>query len=859
MNQCYNYSKCYYSLPEVGFLEALHFPRQDSRRDSVAEATDKTCEWFFRSEEFINWISKTSSENREGLLWVKGSPGVGKSTLMREALHRTQHYILEASTNVVSFFFNARGEELEKTTLGLYRSLLHQLLRRDREAMETLLPLYLEKVRGSPSETVQWEEEALKRYLKRVCQHGISMPVIVFIDALDECTDPEISRLVEFFQGLVEQSRNTNVGLRVCISSRHCPRPPTFGYPELIVEHHNKDDIYTYIETELKNYKSLLKLRDQIFERSSGVFLWVRLAIKQLRTEEGRYSGRSMRVLEKRLTDIPSELGDLFGSLLERIDPSNRPRAVCMFQMVLFAAEPLSAEDIAAGISFHPNTRFQTIDEWTESDECIDGLQNQMAMIVDLSSGLLEFSKYEHSTPQVIHASARGFGYSTRQVIHELGHSTCQFIHESARDYFVNHEGFNRLSIPEINPSVVGWCHSAIVTAITNYGRAIFAKISNDISSQASEMFPTHEQQKHSSSEFTDWVIKMRNMAIAKTPLALYTTKYIITHAEIAETEGLSQEVPLRFLLEMNAQVFSIAGDVVGIPGSEHEESLLHLCCRNGMSATASRLITMEKDPRPTINRQDKGDGEYPLTLACLHHNCVPLIELLLRNGAEVNARTRENKTALMKAAAHSFNTDFIQHLLWYEADVQNRDDKGKTAFHKGVRPEEVIKLLLGHGADPNVEDDEGQTPLVAAGSVLYFESFRPLVDAGAKVNHKTRRDETALHNALMRMPYTLWFDLDLERILRRASEAIQCLIQHGLDVNARDGNGRTVWDLWKKFEEHAQGYREDGDEDGKGASYRLWEQVDCCLRPGDGGQNKVELNNNSPELRRECTDCDED
>lgn len=631
--------------------------------------------------------------------------------------------------------------------------------------------------------------------------------------------------------------------MQVCecaFSSRHCPRSPTFGYPEIIVEHHNKDDIYTYIETELKNYKSLLQLRDQIFERSSGVFLWVRLAIKQLRTEEDRYSGRSISVLEKRLTDIPSELGDVFGSLLEKIDPSNRPRAVCMFQMVLFAAEPLSAEDIAAGISFHPNTRFQTIDEWTESDECINGLQNQMAMIVDLSSGLLEFSKYGHSTRQMIQISAQGFEYSKSQVTHEpargFEHSTCQFIHESARDYFVNHEGFNRLSTPEINPSVVGWCHSAIVTTITNYGRAIFAKISSDISSQASEMFPTHEQPRHPSSEFTDWVIKMRDMAIAKTPWALYTTRYIITHAEIAETEGISQEVPLRFLIEMNAQVFSIAGDVVGIPGSEHEESLLHLCCRNGMSATASRLIAMEKDPRPTINRQHKGDGEYPLTLACLHHNCAPLIELLLRNGAEVNVRIRKNKTALMKAVAHNPNPDVIQQLLSYKADVQSRDDKRKTALHKGVRSEEVTKLLLGHGADPNVEDNKGWTPLIAAGSGLHFESFRPLVDAGAKVNHKTPSGETALHNALERLAVSIWIRLDLESIFRRASEAIQCLIQHGLDVNAKDGNGRTVWDLWKNVEKHTQGYSEDGDGDGKGAAYRLWEQVERCLRPGDGG-----------------------
>lgn len=777
------------------FLESLDFNRHDSRRDSIARATDNTCEWFFRSHEFQAWIDSERAIGGKGLLWVKGNRGVGKSTLMREALRRTQVHVSQASTSIVSFFFNALGEQLEKTTRGLYLSVLHQILKHDPNALAYLLPEYLERKKGKREDRVEWTEEVLKDYVSRVCRRGISMPVLVFIDALDECTDPEISRLVEFFQALVEQKKDAKASLRVCISSRHCPRPPTFGYPEITVEHHNADDIYTYIDTELKNHKSLLELRDQIFERSSGVFLWVRLAIKQLREEEDMYSGRPISFPKKGLTEIPPELGELFGSLLEKIPSAERSRAICMFQLVLFAQEPLSAEDIAAGISFHPSTRFQTIDEWTESDECINGLQNQMAMIVDLSSGLLEFSKYKHST--------------------------CQFIHESARDYFMNHEGFNRLSAPEIDPSVVGWCHSAIVTTITNYGRAIFANISEDISSQASKMSPTQENLTDPSSWFTDWVMEMRNMAIAKTPLALYMTKYIINHAEIAETEGISLEGPLRILIEMNTKVFSIAGDMVGIPGSGHEESLLHLCCRNGKSATASRLIAMEKDPRPTINRQDKGDGEYPLTLACLHDKCAQLVELLLRSGAEVDARNRNNKTALMKAASHNLNPDVIKHLLLYKADVQSRDNEGKTALHKGVRSEKVTKLLLDHGADPNVEDDEGRTPLIAAGSGAYFKSFQPLINVGAIVNHKTPSGETALHNALMH--WSLHVRFDLEESVQEARQAIQNLIQNGLDLNVRDRSGNTVCDLWRNIEDSV---REDDD------AYRLWKEVELSLRP---------------------------
>lgn len=43
-------------------------------------------------------------------------------------------------TTIISFFFNARGAELEKSTLGMYRSLLIPLLEKLRDLQEVLDP-----------------------------------------------------------------------------------------------------------------------------------------------------------------------------------------------------------------------------------------------------------------------------------------------------------------------------------------------------------------------------------------------------------------------------------------------------------------------------------------------------------------------------------------------------------------------------------------------------------------------------------------------------------------------------------------------------------------------------------------------
>jgi hypothetical protein len=52
--------------------------------------------------------------------------GTGKSTLLKFALSDARKTIKDRI--ILSFFFNARGEDIEKTIIRAYRSLLLQLL-----------------------------------------------------------------------------------------------------------------------------------------------------------------------------------------------------------------------------------------------------------------------------------------------------------------------------------------------------------------------------------------------------------------------------------------------------------------------------------------------------------------------------------------------------------------------------------------------------------------------------------------------------------------------------------------------------------------------------------------------------------
>jgi hypothetical protein len=134
-------------------------------------------------------------------------------------------------------------------------------------------------------------------------------------------------------QDLIEslQELNNSPAIKICVSSRpwivfdsaygsniHC----SMELHELTVR-----DIDIYIATRLESPRhngvlmgnELKTLGNEVRIRAQGVFLWVTLAVKDLR--RGIAKRDSMFVLQKRLADYPSELHDFYQHILDNIDP----------------------------------------------------------------------------------------------------------------------------------------------------------------------------------------------------------------------------------------------------------------------------------------------------------------------------------------------------------------------------------------------------------------------------------------------------------------------------------------------------------------------------------------------------------
>ena len=96
---------------------------------------------------------------------------------------------------------------------------------------------------------------------------------------------------------------------------------------------------------------------------------------------------------------------------------------------------------------------------------------------------------------------------------------------------------------------------------------------------------------------------------------------------------------------------------------------------------------------------------------------------------------------------------DYIRILIKAGADVNAKDNDGRTPLLHAVRwsdeSTEIVTLLIEAGADVNAKDNDGWTPLfVAAANPNTPEMITLFIEMGADVNAKNNNGETPLMNA---------------------------------------------------------------------------------------------------------------
>jgi hypothetical protein len=380
-------------------LDSLSFNQIDARLLDIKTAHDRTCNWLLEQPEYKTWLDASLKNEHYGFLWIKGKPAAGKSTIMKHALLKTKQLLPGAI--IISYFFNARGSALEKTTVGLYRSLLLQLLTAIPALQELIVLEFLK--RRKYNNFYEWDVAGLQECFSMAVQGLQQHRLVCFIDALDECEENHIRGMVEFLEDLGDATTSSQTLLNICLSSRHYPHISIRNGLQLTVErqHGHEKDIATYVESKFKVPSSRLtdEIKAEILSRASGVFLWVVLVVQMLNKA---YDHGQVHALRSRLDEIPDELDDLFADILTR-DDETRDESILCLQWLLFAQRPLRREElyfaVSSGtshidpVSWDPEITYEIIDRF----------------ILSCSKGLAEPSKANDNSVQFIHESVRDF------------------------------------------------------------------------------------------------------------------------------------------------------------------------------------------------------------------------------------------------------------------------------------------------------------------------------------------------------------------------------------------------------------------------------------------------------------------
>ncbi len=209
--------------------------------------------------------------------------------------------------------------------------------------------------------------------------------------------------------------------------------------------------------------------------------------------------------------------------------------------------------------------------------------------------------------------------------------------------------------------------------------------------------------------------------------------------------------------------------------------------------------------------------------------------KLLVAAGANVNDEDAWGVSAVV-LAAHSGFTDVVEFLLEKGANA-NSDRAGFTALHEAVmrRDENLVKVLLDHGADANLPVRSwtptrrssrdfnfppeliGATPFWLAARFTEPEVMRLLVKHGADplfvlrsermvegrgVAWEERKEATTAVMAAAGMGGggSPWIEIERSQREKLALEAVKVALDLGVDVNAKSVNGSTALDSARRL-----------------------------------------------------------
>ncbi|KAI3400741.1 hypothetical protein diail_1950 [Diaporthe ilicicola] len=409
---------------QQAILDTLTFESRPVRHAQIVTAHEKTFSWALKTDRgqargpcIGDWL-KTG----EGIFWVSGKPGSGKSTLMKYIADSkiTSRLITTwaqpGKAVIASHYFWIAGTSMQKSQQGLLQTLLYDIFRQcphliDQTCVE----------RWACSQPAgSWSLNELHEALKTVATRGHNgLKFCFIIDGMDEYSGDHEDR-VQLCKTFKDLAKSGNI--KLFLSSRPWNVfEEEFGlqFPKVYMQDLTRGDIESFVTARLQEHPRWAAISvkhsqgqwliSEIAAKSNGVFLWVFLVTKLLR--EGLTNRDTFADLRRRLQSFPSELESFFKTILEGVEPFYHSHMSTALQLASASTEsPMSF----LAYSFHfqeyedPDYAINHAVRVMDHDEIQEIKSNTSWHLASRTRGLLEVHSDDGSVT-FLHRTARDF------------------------------------------------------------------------------------------------------------------------------------------------------------------------------------------------------------------------------------------------------------------------------------------------------------------------------------------------------------------------------------------------------------------------------------------------------------------
>ncbi|KAF2190326.1 purine and uridine phosphorylase [Zopfia rhizophila CBS 207.26] len=317
-------------------------------KNRVENRVQDTCMWFLEHKNFQEWLKQES-----GPLLVSADPGCGKSVL---AKYLIDHGLPQSAT-ICCFFFKDQDQNTVRQALC---ALLHQLFSKKPSLIQHAMKQFDKDGSGLIN-----SKSSLWTILGNAVQDPQAGPVIMVLDALDECAESAFEDLMRNVENQFRSNQSGYGKLKYLLTSRPYeqivskfrgllgtfPRIRIPGEEESEIISQEINHVIKYRVERLATEKDLSErvkghLASRLVEIPHRTYLWIYLVFNDLKAKVFKMTPKG---IDSTIATLSKSVNKAYKQILNK---SKEPRMVRKaLSIILAAGQPLTLSEINVAVN----------------------------------------------------------------------------------------------------------------------------------------------------------------------------------------------------------------------------------------------------------------------------------------------------------------------------------------------------------------------------------------------------------------------------------------------------------------------------------------------------------------------------